>query len=251
VTAVTAEPLGSARVVRWEQAGKLNAWTRDTIEAIADAIEAAGADDAVRCIVVRGAGEHFSAGDDLHAALDASAEDWAATIAAFTRVSRVALDAPVPVLAAIDGVCIGGALEFAASCDLRIATDRARFATPEVRIGLVATNAGTLLLPEVLGETAARELLLTGALRDAQWALRNRFVAEVVAPTALDERVAAWATGFDQTSRTAVARTKAMLNARLGDLVAAAMDREERACVELFDSPDARAALEAFASRRR
>jgi enoyl-CoA hydratase/carnithine racemase len=248
---VTAEPLGSARVVRWEQTGRLNAWTRETIDAIADAIEAAGADEAVRCIVVRGAGENFSAGDDLHAALEASAEDWAATIAAFTRVSRVALDAAVPLLAAIDGVCIGGALEFAASCDLRIATERARFATPEVGIGLVATNAGTLLLPEVLGETAARELLLTGALRDAQWALRNRFVAELVAPEALDERVAAWAAAFDGTSRTAVARTKAMLNARLGDLLPAAMEREERACVELFDSPDARAALEAFANRRR
>jgi enoyl-CoA hydratase len=155
------------------------------------------------------------------------------------------------VLAAIDGVCIGGALEFAASCDLRIATDRARFATAEVGLGLVVTNAGTLLLPEVLGETAARELLLTGALRDAQWALRNRFVTEVVDAGALDDAVAAWAAGFASVSRTAVARTKAMLNARLGDLVAAAMDREERACVELFDSRDARAALEAFASRRR
>jgi enoyl-CoA hydratase/carnithine racemase len=248
---VTVEPLRSARVVRWEQAGKLNAWTRQTIEAIADAIEAAGADEAVRCVVVRGAGEHFSAGDDLHAALNATADDWAATIAAFQRVTRATFAAPVPVLAAIDGVCIGGALEFAASCDLRIATDRARFATPEVGIGLVATNAGTLLLPEVLGETAARELLLTGALRDAEWALLNRFVAEVVAPAALDERVAAWAAAFDDTSRGAVARTKAMLNARLGDLVAAAMDREERACVELFATPDARTALTAFANRRR
>jgi enoyl-CoA hydratase/carnithine racemase len=248
---VTAEPLGSARVVRWEQAGKLNAWTRETIDAIADAIEEAGTEEAVRCVVVRGAGENFSAGDDLQAALHATPEDWAATIAAFTRVSRVTLDAPVPVLAAIDGVCIGGALEFAASCDLRIATDRARFATPEVRIGLVATNAGTLLLPEVLGETAARELLLTGELRDAAWAERNRFVAEVVAPAALDERVAARAAAFDGVSRTAVARTKAMLNARLGDLLAAAMEREERACVELFDGADARSALEAFASRRR
>jgi enoyl-CoA hydratase len=248
---VTTDPLGTARVVRWEQAGKLNAWTLETIEAIADAIEAAGADEAVRCVVVRGAGSEFSAGDDLDAALAATPEDWAATIAAFQRVTRVTFAAPVPVLAAIDGVCIGGALEFAASCDLRIATDRARFATPEVGIGLVATNAGTLLLPEVLGETAARELLLTGALRDADWALRNRFVTEIVAPADLDERVATWAAGFDGVSRTAVARTKAMLNARLGDLVREAMDREERACVDLFAEPDARAALEGFADRGR
>jgi enoyl-CoA hydratase/carnithine racemase len=245
---VTAEPLGSARVVRWEQARRLNAWTRETIEAIADAIEAAGADEDVRCIIVR-AGEHFSAGDDLHAALGASEDDWAATIAAFQRVTRVTLAAPVPVLAAIDGVCIGGALEFAASCDLRIATDRARFATPEVGIGLVATNAGTLLLPEVMGETAARELLLTGSLRDANWALRHHFVSEVVAPAALDARIAERAARFDAVSRTAVARTKAMLNARLGDLVAAAMDREERACIELFAGTDAQAALRAFAER--
>jgi enoyl-CoA hydratase/carnithine racemase len=248
---VTAEPLGSARVVQWERAGRLNAWTRETIEAIADAIEEASADEGVRCVVVRGAGSEFSAGDDLHAALEATADDWAATITAFQRVTRVAFAAPVPVLAAIDGVCIGGALEFAASCDLRIATDRARFATPEVGIGLVATNAGTLLLPEVLGETAARELLLTGELRDAQWAMRHHFVSEIVAAEQLDDRVAEWTARFDAVSRAAVARTKAMLNARLGDLVAAAMEREERACVELFDSPDARGALEAFANRRR
>ena len=248
---VTIERLGSARVVRWEQAGRLNAWTRETIEAIADAIEGAGDDEATRSVVVRGAGENFSAGDDLHAALAADDAAWAATIAAFQRLTRVTLAAPVPVLAAIDGVCIGGALEFAASCDARIATDRARFATPEVGIGLVATNAGTLLLPEVLGETAARELLLSGAIRDAQWALRNRFVSELTAPGELDSRVSAWVEQFDGRSRTAVARTKALLNARLGELVAAAMDREERACIELFAGPDAPGALRAFADRAR
>jgi enoyl-CoA hydratase/carnithine racemase len=248
---VTTAPLGSARVVTWDRQAKLNAWTRETIEGIADAIEAAGRDAAVRCVVVRGAGSHFSAGDDLNAARAADAAGWAATIAAFQRVTRVTFAAPVPVLAAIDGVCIGGALEFAASCDVRIATDRARFGTPEVGIGLAATNAGTLLLPEVLGETAARELLLTGALRDAEWAQRNRFVTELVTTDAFEARVAAWAAAFDATSREAVARTKAMLNARLGDLVRAAMDREERACIELFRNSDARAALEAFSQRAR
>jgi enoyl-CoA hydratase/carnithine racemase len=162
----------------------------------------------------------------------------------------VTLAAPVPVLAAIDGVCIGGALEFAASCDLRLATSRARFGTPEVGIGLVATNAGTLLLPEVLGETAARELLLGGALRDAAWAERRGFVNELVAPEAFSRRTADWAASFDGVSRAAVARTKAMLNQRFGDLLAQAMEREQRACVELFAGPDAPDALRAFAEGR-
>ncbi len=134
-------------------------------------------------MIVSGAGEHFSAGDDLFAALESDAAAWALTIAAFQRLTRARSPRPCRSIAAIDGVCIGGALEFAASCDLRIATDRARFGTPEVGIGLVATNAGTLLLPEVLGETAARELLLTGALRDWRWMREHGFLNEVVAPS--------------------------------------------------------------------
>jgi enoyl-CoA hydratase/carnithine racemase len=249
--AVTVSELGSARVVTWDRQANRNAWTRETIEGIADAIDAAGADEAVRCVIARGAGEHFSAGDDLFAAIEATPESWAATVAAFQRVTNAALAAPIPVLAAIDGVCIGGALEFAASCDLRIATDRARFGTPEVGIGLTYTNAGSHFLPSTMGETAARELLLTGALRDVAWARRHRFVNEVVPAAELDARVAAWAAEFDGVSRAAVARTKAMLNARFGELLPAAMEREERACVELFDGPDAPSLLHAFAQRRR
>jgi enoyl-CoA hydratase/carnithine racemase len=247
---VTTSELGHGRIVSWDRQARRNAWTRETIEGIADALEVAGADPAVRCVVVRGAGEHFSAGDDLFAALESDREAWAATVAAFQRVTRAALAAPVPVIAAIDGACIGGALEFAASCDLRIATVRARFATPEVGIGLTATNAGTLLLPEVLGETAARELLLTGALRDAAWARDHGFLNEVLVPGDFESRIVHWAAAFDDVSREAVARTKAMLIARHGDLLAAALEREERACVELFDGDDARAALREFAARR-
>jgi enoyl-CoA hydratase/carnithine racemase len=246
---VTVTELGHGRLVVWDRQARRNAWTRETIEGIARAIEAAGADEGVRCVIVSGAGEHFSAGDDLFSALESDAAAWTQTIAAFQRLTRVALAAPVPVIAAIDGVCIGGALEFAASCDLRVATDRARFGTPEVGIGLVATNAGTLLLPEVLGDTAARELLLTGTLRHVDWMHEHGFLNEVVAPSEFADRIAYWAGAFDAVSRGAVARTKAMLVARHGELLGAAMAREEQACLELFDSDDARAALRAFAKR--
>ena len=177
---VTTTELGSARVVSWDRQDRRNAWTRAVIEELADAIATAGADPAVRCIVARGAGEHFSAGDDLFATAAADRAEWELVVAAFQRLTRAALHAPVPVVAVIDGVCIGGALEFAASCDLRVCTDRARFATPEVRIGLTATNAGTLLLPELVGETAARRLLLTGEIVDVAWAQATGFATDVV-----------------------------------------------------------------------
>jgi enoyl-CoA hydratase len=246
---VTTEELGSARVIRWDNQRHRNAWTGATIAAIADALDAAAGDPAVRCLVARGAGEDFSAGDDLFEAAEGDATSFAATIDEFQRLTRVVLAAPVPVIAAIDGVCIGGALEFAASCDLRIATDRARFATPEVRIGLGASNAGTLLLPEVLGETAARELLLTGALKDAAWMDRHGFFNALVPPERLDAAITALAAAFDTTTAPAVARTKRMLNDRFGDLLPAAMERETLTCVELFDTPEAQEAVQRFAQR--
>ena len=247
---VTTADLGSGRLVTWDRQARRNAWDLETMTAIADAIEAAGDDASVRSVVLRGAGEHFSAGDDLQAAIEVDSAAWAATIEAFQRMTRVVLASPLPAIAAVDGVCVGGALEFAASCDVRLCTNRVRLLTPEIRIGLVASNAGTLLLPELLGETAARELLLSGEERDAAWAREHGFATDMVAPGDLDGRIQHWAGIFAGNSRAALAATKSMLNERFGDLLPAAMDRETDHCVRLFDEPDAREALQAFAKRR-
>jgi enoyl-CoA hydratase/carnithine racemase len=247
---VTTADLGAARVVSWDRQARRNAWDLEAMTRIADAVEAAADEPEVRCVVLRGAGEHFSAGDDLQAAIEADSAAWAATIEAFQRMTRVVLASPLPAIAAVDGVCVGGALEFAASCDLRLCTNRVRLLTPEIRIGLVASNAGTLLLPEVLGESAARELLLSGEERDAAWAREHGFATEIVAPGDLDGRIQHWAGVFAGNSRAALAATKSMLNDRFGELLPAAMDRETHHCVRLFDEPDAREALSSFAQGR-
>ena len=114
----------------------------------------------------------------------------------------------------------------------------------------MASNAGTLLLPEVLGESAARELLLSGQPRDAEWAREHGFATELISPGELDERIAHWIEVFSLSSRAAVAATKAMLNERFGTLLAEAMDRETHHALRLFGEPDARAALREFAERR-
>ena len=247
---VTTDDVGSARVVSWDRQARRNAMDLETMTRIADAVEEAGADEAVRCVVLRGAGDHFSAGDDLQSAIEADPAAWRATIEAFQRMTHVVLASPIPAIAAVDGVCVGGALEFAASCDIRLCTDRIRLLTPEIRIGLVMSNAGTLFLPEVLGETAARELLLSGEERNAAWAKEHGFATEMVAPGELDARIEHWAAVFAGNSRAAVAATRSMLNERFGDLLPAAMDRETEHCVRLFNEPDAREALSAFAERR-
>jgi enoyl-CoA hydratase len=246
---LTASNLGPGRVITWDRQARRNAWDLETMTALAEALEAAGADESVRCVVLRGAGEHFSAGDDLQSALEATPETWAQTIEAFQHLTRVVLAVPAPVLCAIDGWCVGGALEFAASCDLRICTDRTRLLTPEVRIGLVFSNGGSIFLPHVLGEARARELLLTGEPRNAVWARTTGFVNEVVAPSGLDDAIERWVRRFEHTSRAAVAATKQILNLRFGALLEESMQRETQWCVELFDHPDCRAALQAFRER--
>jgi enoyl-CoA hydratase len=92
---------------------------------------------------------------------------------------------------------------------------------------------------------------LTGALVDSTWAERHGLVSAVVAPEDLDAHLATLAGTFEQTSRAAVAETKAMLNQRLGELLEAALRREEDVCVRLFDGEDSRAAVAAFVQRRR
>ena len=106
MTVTTAEQ-DTARLIAWDRQARRNAWDVDTMIAIADAIEAAGAEGEVRSIVLRGAGDHFSAGDDLQSALEADSAAWAATMEGFQRLTRVVLATPVPAIAAVDGVCVG------------------------------------------------------------------------------------------------------------------------------------------------
>ena len=111
---VTMSELGSARVARDDPDSGVRAQAMSMLRDIAlEAFEETGEAESL-------------------AAIDATPESWAATVRAFQRVTSATLAAPVPVLAAIDGVCIGGALEFAASCDLRLCTDRVLLMTPEV-----------------------------------------------------------------------------------------------------------------------
>jgi enoyl-CoA hydratase/carnithine racemase len=93
---VHSSELGAARVITWDRQARRNAWDLDTMAAIADAIKSAAADETVRCTVLRGAGEHFSAGDDLGSAAEADAAAWTATIEAFQRLTREALASPCP-----------------------------------------------------------------------------------------------------------------------------------------------------------
>jgi enoyl-CoA hydratase/carnithine racemase len=174
---------GSIVTVTLNRPEKLNALSYEMYDKLGQAFEAISADDSVRCVVVRGAGGRaFSAGADI-GEFDSGrtgaqqARDYAEyTLRASDRVS----DCPHPVIAAIKGVCVGGGLELAARCDLRVCGKGSRFGIPINRLGLTVDYEELQLLVDVAGYQAVLEVLLEGRLFDASEALRMGLVGRVV-----------------------------------------------------------------------
>jgi len=176
-----------------ERVAKLNALDRALMAEIIEAAGGLAADPQLRVLVLAGAGERaFVGGADIGeiAALDReSARDFITLVHhccdAFRRL-------PVPVIARIDGYALGAGLELACACDLRVASGRALFGMPEVRIGIPSVVEAALL-PKLIGHGRARRLLLTGETIGAAEALSWGLVDAVAPPEALDEAVEALA----------------------------------------------------------
>src|SRR5262249_44465227 len=118
-----------------------------------------------------------------------------------------------PVIAMIDGFCLGGGCELALACDLRIASTRSRFGQPEVKLGIIPGGGGTQRLPRLIGPGPAMRLILTGAIVDADEARRIGLVDEVVAPDGLEERTRELAATIAANSPVAVQLAKQAVRA--------------------------------------
>ncbi|HKP18483.1 MAG TPA: enoyl-CoA hydratase/isomerase family protein [Gaiellaceae bacterium] len=247
---VDVEQDGPIAWVVFERPGVLNALAPADLPLLAGALRDAGGCAGVRVVVVRGAGGAFSAGDDLRATADLERDAWRTVVEGFHELTRVALALEVPVVCAIDGVCVGGAFEFACSCDLRVASTRSRLGCPEVGIGLVVSNAATVLLARLCGAGYASELVLTGRLIGAQEALEHGLVNAVVEPEQVEERARVLAQEIAARAPLAVQATKRLLVEGLGEAVEAAMGRETEALVNLVPTADMREGFAAFREKR-
>jgi enoyl-CoA hydratase/carnithine racemase len=233
---------GPAAWIRWSRPERLNAFDPESLHLLGDLLAEAASTDA-RAIVCFGEHGAFSSGDDLRATAEMDAVEWRRALEAFNRLTREVVAAPQPVLAAVEGVCVGGAFEFAFACDIRLATPRSRFGCPEVAVGLSISNGFSLLAPR-----AARRLVLTGELVDAEEALALGLIDAVVDDAEaearrLTERIASLAP-------LAVAGSKRLLDESSQELLERALDREHDLCARLFETDDAREGLAAFLEKR-
>ena len=193
MTLVLTEDHGAVRHVVLNRPEKRNAFDGALVLATGSALREAADDPAVRCVVIRGAGPMFSSGMDLGslAELAGAPESLRAFRARCLQAWNLAEEMTKPTICQIHGACIGGALELALACDLRVIAADAVVGMPETRVGLIPDVGGSSRLPAVVGLGRAKELIMTGKLIGGEEAERIGLANRIAPAEGLDEATAA------------------------------------------------------------
>jgi enoyl-CoA hydratase len=238
-------------VVTLHRPDRLNALSSAVAAELHASVADLARDDDVRALVVAGAGKVFCAGADI-AELDTL--DGPLGFSAFVRGLTDALAAiascPKPSVAAIHGVALGGGLELALACDLRVADDDARLGVPEVKLGVLPGAGGTARLPRLLPKAVAKHLLLTGEPLGAADALRLGLVNEVVAAGGALEAALALAARLAALPPLALAAAKRLVDEGATLPVEAAITFERETVSMLFGTDDRVEGVRAFLEKR-
>ena len=177
----------------------LNAFNQAMTDEIQDALKKVERDEAARCLVITGTGRAFSAGEDLKSHAGETERDFAASLRnRYNPIIRKLRALNKPVLGAVNGVAAGAGFSLALACDLRIASDKARFLQAFVRIGLVPDSGSSWFLPQLIGYAKAAELCMLGEEVNASQALEFGLVNKVVPADELAAATAEWATRLAQ-----------------------------------------------------
>ena len=226
-----------------------NALDQATWKEIRQALDEVAADEAVHVLIVTGTGEKaFASGADLRWLRDRS---MLATLEAYPQGVLAALESLAkPSIAAVNADALGGGCELAMACDIRIASERARFGQPEVRLGILPGAGGTQRLPRLVGMAKAKELILTGDIIDAAEALRIGLVNQVVPHDQLLAAATAMAEKIMQRGPIAVRLAKAAVQAGMEFGTGAGYAFERLAQTVLFGTEDHTEGIDAFLEKR-
>ncbi len=225
-----------------------NALRTQLLEELAAALRAFAADDAVRCVVLTGGPKVFAAGADVREIADPAAAE--ALLERRRACWQVVRDFPKPLVAAVNGYCLGGGNELALLCDVIVAGDDAQFGQPELKLGMIPGAGGTQRLTAAVGKARAMPLLLTGALLPAREAQAAGLVSEVVPAAECGARALALATQIAAMPPLAVRHVKQAVRHAAENALAAGLAYEQRAFAELLRSADRREGIAAFLEKR-
>lgn len=246
------EDRAGVRRITLNRADKLNALDRTLLGELAIALQQARHDDAVRVVVLAGAGDKaFVAGADITAMSTLEPAEAQAFSRQGQELMRTIETLGKPVIARIQGYALGGGMELAMACHLRVASTRARFGQPEIGLGLIPGFGGTQRLVRLCGRPAALELCLLGAPIDAQRAFALGLLTRVVDPEALDAEVDAMATQLAAAAPQALRHIIACVTEGSECALDQALAFETQAFALCFATADMREGTRAFLEKRK
>jgi len=225
---VVTEDHGPVRHVVLNRPEKRNAMNQELLRELARELRAAAAEESVHCVVLRGEGPVFSAGVDLGemASFAGEASVLRPFRGVFLECANLCEEMAKPVVCQIHRTCVGGALEVAIGCDLRIASSDAQLGLPEVRFGIIPDVGGSTRLPAVVGLGRAKELIMTARLIDAAEAERIGLVNRVVAPEELEQATQTLVDALLSNSPVAVGRAKRVIDAAARPALSQSLEME-------------------------
>ena len=248
---VTTEIQGAVAIVTIDRPKALNALNPEVLADLKAAFEAID-QNTVRCVVLTGAGDKsFVAGADIGSMSTMTKAEGEAFGKLGNDVFLEIESFPLPVIAAVNGFALGGGCELALACDIRIASEKARFGHPEVGLGITAGFGGTQRLPRLVGRGAASLLLFSGNMIDAAEALRIGLVDKIVPHDALAAEVSALAEGIARQARCAVQQTKRCIRHGLESGLESGLSYEAQAFGLCFSTKEQKDRMRAFVNRRR
>ncbi len=248
-TLIVESPQAGVTLIRLNRPEALNALNSQLLQELCTALDAAEADEAVRCLVITGSDRAFAAGADIKEMSDKSyAQMFVSDF--FGPAARRIESCRKPIIAAVAGYALGGGCELAMLCDFIIAAETAKFGQPEINLGVMPGIGGTQRLPRAVGKAKAMDMVLTARMMDAAEAERAGLVSRVVpADKMLDEALAAAAKIASQ-SPLALAMNKELVNAAFETTLATGVAMERRLFHSLFAFEDQKEGMAAFVGKR-
>jgi enoyl-CoA hydratase len=241
-------PVGRLTLNRPEALNALNAEVLQQLQAgIARMVE----DPEVRVIVLDGSERAFIAGADISEFVGATPADAMKIAARFKRVADALIDCPKPVVASIGGYCLGGGLELALACDLRIASDTAKFGLPEIKLGILPGGGGTVRLTKIAGSSVARMMSMTGRPIDANRAHALGLLVSVHAAGELAHATQELALHLSELPPFALAQLKSSLNTAVDADTENACQTEIKAFALCYSTRDQAEGASAFLEKRK
>lgn len=241
---------GHVALLTFNRPDKMNALNLEVRSALFDALSELRDDDDVRVVVLTGAGDKaFIAGADIGEFKDAGAVEQYRSMQR-TNIYSAMEDFPKPIIAMINGYCLGGGCELSMACDIRVASSRARLGQPEINLGIIPGGGGTQRLPRLVGEGHANRLIMTGEMISAEEAERIGLVEKVFEPEELRESTLEMARTIGSRSPIALQAAKESV------LVARRMPMDEGLKFErawfglLFSTEDKDEGVDAFLNKR-